>query len=110
MIHLWKNDAEGEAKINESLTLQQKDLIMVVEEFKDVMSNDPGRTDVVEHKIDTGTTRPFMLHLYRLPHAYREEVAGNRGVWYYRKILVTGHHNFCLLRKRMGCDVLHRLL
>ena len=31
---------------------------------------------MAEHVIDTGDSRPILLHPYRVPHAYRDEVEG----------------------------------
>lgn len=34
----------------------------------------PGRTNLTEHRIETGTARPVKLPPYRIPHAYRGAV------------------------------------
>ena len=47
---------------------------MLRAEFKDVMSDLPGKTELVEHRIETGEAKPVRLPPYRLPHAYRDIV------------------------------------
>ena len=67
----WKEDVE-EPQINENLTPKQsRDLNELRAEFEDVMSNLPGVTKLVEHKVETGVVRPVKLPPYCLPHAYR---------------------------------------
>ena len=41
---------------------------------RDVFSNKPGRTDILQHHIETRESRPVRLPPYRLPHAYRDTV------------------------------------
>ena len=70
-IPLWKEESE-EPKINEKLTQKQKkELDALRTEFGDVMSNLPGKTELVEHRIETGDAKSVRLPPYRLPHAYR---------------------------------------
>ena len=76
-IILWKDDASpgAEPAMGEQLTEQQRqDVVQLLEEFKGVMCDSPGRTDKVKHDIDTATARPVRLPAYRLPHAYRDTV------------------------------------
>ena len=73
-IPLWKEDI-GEPKINERLTPKQRGQLDVLRaEFKDVMSDLPGKTELVEHRIEAGEAKPVRLPPYRLPHAYRDIV------------------------------------
>eukprot|EP00731_Ephydatia_muelleri_P003291 Em0001g3291a len=73
-IPLWKEESE-EPKINEKLTQKQKkELDALRTEFGDVMSDLPGKTEIVEHRIETGDAKPVRLPPYRLPHAYRDIV------------------------------------
>ena len=66
----WKVDVE-EPQINENLTPKQsRELNELRAEFEDVMSNLPGVTKLVEHKVETGVARPVKLPPYCLPHAY----------------------------------------
>ena len=43
----------------------------LLDEFKDVMRSDPGRTQLVEHDIYPGSSFPIQLQPYRVPQAYR---------------------------------------
>ena len=43
-------------------------------EFPDVWRGTPGKTDMVEHDVVTGSARPIRLPAYRLPHAYQDKV------------------------------------
>ena len=43
-------------------------------EFSDVFSNQPGRTNVIEHRIILTTDKPIRQCPYRIPQAYREKV------------------------------------
>ena len=73
-IPLWKEELE-EPKINEKLTQKQKkELDALRTKFGDVMSDLPGKTEMVEHRIETGDAKPVRLPPYRLPHAYRDIV------------------------------------
>ncbi|KAL5467240.1 hypothetical protein EMCRGX_G031440 [Ephydatia muelleri] len=73
-IQLWKDDI-GEPKINERLTPKQRGQLNVLRaEFTDVMSDLPGKAELVEHRIETGDAKPVRLPPYRLPHAYRDIV------------------------------------
>ena len=53
-------------------TQQQNDLDNLVDEYQDVFSDTPGRTDVVEHVINTGYASPIHLAPYRTPHSAHE--------------------------------------
>ena len=69
-IPLWREDVE-EPQINEYLMPKQsRELNELRAEFEDIMSNLPGVTKLVEHKVETGVARPVKLLPYRLPHAY----------------------------------------
>jgi len=41
--------------------------------FSDIFEETLGHTNVVQHKIDTGDSRPMRQYPRRLPYAYREE-------------------------------------
>ena len=53
---------------------QLAELRTLLTEFLDVMKTIPGRTNLVEHDIQTGEAHPVRLPPYRLPHAYRDSV------------------------------------
>ena len=77
-VPVWNGEASTAASnpvFGDQLTSeQQHELQGLLEEFADVMQNQPGRTDAAEHTIDTGTARPVKLPPYRLPHAHKETV------------------------------------
>ena len=47
---------------------------LFVEELDDVMRDKPGRTNMAEHHIETGTENPVRQVPYRIPYAQREEM------------------------------------
>ena len=51
---------------------QQNDLDNLVDEYPDVFSDIPGRTDVVEHVINTGDASPILLAPYQTLHSAHE--------------------------------------
>ena len=71
----WRGGGEGDSNVGNRLyEAQRGQLEELLTEFGDVMSNNPGRTAVVEHQVTTTGTRPVRLSPYRLPHAYRDLV------------------------------------
>ncbi|KAL5516790.1 hypothetical protein EMCRGX_G002203 [Ephydatia muelleri] len=71
----WRGGGEGDSKVRDQLSEAQRgQLEELLTEFGDVISNNPGRTAVVEHQVTTTGTRPVRLSPYRLPHAYRDLV------------------------------------
>ena len=77
-VPVWNGEASTAASnpvFGDQLTSEQQyELQGLLEEFADVMQNQPGCTDAAEHTIDTGTARPVKLPPYRLPHAHKETV------------------------------------
>ena len=71
-IPTWKDDMVGEASFGEQLSTDQ--MKGVVDEFQEIFSNRPGRTNLMQHHIRTVYARPVRMHPYRVPHAYREAV------------------------------------
>ena len=76
-IRSTKIDAQIEDIINrvdESVPEEHKqELREMLKEYKDIISSDEfdlGRTDIVEHRIDTGDARPVRQTLRRTPEAY----------------------------------------
>ena len=53
---------------------QKRELQEVLDSLADVLCNEPGRTILAEHRIETKEARPVRMSPYRLPHAYRETV------------------------------------
>ena len=61
--------------INKELSGKQKgELGKLLKEFSDVLKDEPGRTTLAEHSLETGSAIPVRQPPYRLPHAYRETV------------------------------------
>ena len=51
---------------------QERELLELRKEFADVISDDPGKTDVMSHDIVTDNATPIHLPPYRLPHTSHE--------------------------------------
>ena len=62
------------SRVDESVPEKHKEkLRTMLNEYKDIISSDEfdlGRTDIVEHRIDTGDARPVRQTLRRTPEAY----------------------------------------
>ena len=56
---------------------QQALLDEVLEQYEDVLSPDPGRTDVLKLSINTGMHDPVHNHPYRIPPRWKDEVRVN---------------------------------
>ena len=50
----------------ELITSQQANLNDLIREFKDVFSTKPGKTNLIEHHIHTGDTKPFKTECHKL--------------------------------------------
>ena len=62
------NSEVGNININDSLSARQKqELNDVLVSFRDVMSNNPGRTDALTHKINLHRHEPFKSKNYSMP-------------------------------------------
>lgn len=62
--------------INSELTASQnREMQRILEEFADVMQDHPGKTDTIVHSIVTESADPIRQPPYRVPHAYRDQVA-----------------------------------
>ena len=71
-VPVWKED---QLHVGKQLSEQQcAELGTLLTEFSDVMQIIPGRTNLVEHDVQTGDAHPVKLPPYRLPHAYRGSV------------------------------------
>lgn len=69
------NESYKDVHIGQSLLYKQrKEILDLCEEFKDILTSKPGRTDLIEHSIRTTTEKPITLKPYRIPHALRGEV------------------------------------
>lgn len=66
----WKDVTVGS-----SLSAEQRaELQELLSDFSDVFSDVPGQTRLVEHDVQTSSSRPVRRHPYRLPHALRPVV------------------------------------
>ena len=71
----WNDRVDGEAQIGHSLDQAQREgLDMVFSKVPGVLNNQPGRTQLIEHRIVMTDVKPVRLPPYRLPQAYRETV------------------------------------
>ena len=57
----WRSKYSNPVCGDQLMSEQQHEFQGLLEEFADVMQNQPGRTDAAEHTIDTGTARPVKL-------------------------------------------------
>lgn len=74
-IPLWDDRSDNDPEFGDHLSVeQQQTLRQLVEELRDVFDDEPGRTTLAEHRIDTGTARPIRQQPYRLPYAHRPTV------------------------------------
>lgn len=75
----WNEAApETETDLSHLSSTQQEDLAKLKEQFADVISDVPGITTMIEHRIETGDANPIRLPPYRIPQALqgtlREEI------------------------------------
>ena len=74
----WKEQGdvgEDQPVIGEQLSeVQRHQLEGLLKGYSDVMRSHPGRTNLEEHDVDTGSARPVKQPPYRLPYAYRQQV------------------------------------
>ena len=74
-IHLFDEGSSAQPAIGTDLTSTQQTAIhSLLEEYPEVLSNQPDRTTMVEHTLNTGDSKPIRQHAYRLPRAYRDKV------------------------------------
>ena len=70
-IPVWNECPHGQLTMGKELDkAQQKQLQGLLEEFADVLKDRPGKTELVEHRIETAAANPVQLPPYRLPQAY----------------------------------------
>ena len=68
-------DVPGVPRYGKELTTSQlADLNDLIRVFKDVFSTKPGKTNMIEHHIQTGDTKPIKLPPYRVPQALQAMV------------------------------------
>ena len=74
-VSVWNESPQAQPTMGEELNATQREQLRdLFKEFEDELSSRPGRTEGVEHRIETGAANPVRLPPYRLPHAYREIV------------------------------------
>ena len=74
-IPVWNECPHGQPTMGKELDkAQHEQLQALFEEFADVLKDRPGKTELVEHRIETAAANPVRLPPYRLPQAYRERV------------------------------------
>ena len=74
-IPVRNEDSEKKATFGEELTsIQMKELQVLLHDFSSVFSNEPGCTNLMEHRIVTDQSPPLRRPPYRLPHVYRKLV------------------------------------
>ena len=88
------NDDEGEDQptISDRLGRRQiQELHVVMNDFTDVFSNQPDRTNVAGHRIKTGAARPVRRPPYRgttrISRDRAERLAGHGGEWHHREVV-----------------------
>ena len=68
-------DSEEKLYINKELPAgQQEQMKELLDEYRDVLSSIPGKTELVKHKIEVGDAKPIRQRPYRLPWVHREAV------------------------------------
>lgn len=69
------NEDESEVFISSNLQKTQREQMeRLLEEYKDIIQDKPGRTDQAEHRIETGDAVPIRQAPYRIPYAQREKM------------------------------------
>ena len=94
------NATEDQPAISEQLESHQRvELQDLLKEFPMVFQNRPGRTNLAEHTIETGSASLIKQVAYRLPYAYQETVKGELQEMERDGILshpqVVGHPQLC---------------
>ena len=74
-IYLFETTTETRPTINCRLTAEQKrQMEDLLDEFKEIFSDDPGCTMKAEHSIKTGENPPVYRPPYRMPHAWQKPI------------------------------------
>eukprot|EP00731_Ephydatia_muelleri_P008778 Em0004g1116a len=79
-IPVWgKEETRVQWELPSHLDEQQKrSLHALLGDFEDTLQSKPGRTTMIDHSIDTGSSQAIRLPPYRLPYAYRDIVTKER--------------------------------
>lgn len=104
--HLQELDKRSSAKLSHSQANKLKQVLM---EFQDIfMSQDSilGQTNVVEHTIDTGESKPIKRPLRRVPIAQRQKVKSDLDKMLKQNIIEGSQSPWaapvCLVKKKDG--------
>ena len=85
----WQDESTEEPAKSNLTPEQEQDLGKLLQEFEAVISDVPGKTDLLEHRIETGDEPPVRLRMYQTPHALRDKLRedqGHAGKWHYHSI------------------------
>ena len=52
---------------------QRNELLTLCESFSDVLCDVPGKTSLIDHKVETGSSRPIYQRPYAVPHALQDD-------------------------------------
>lgn len=75
IVPLKATETVDDVKVNDGLSTEQKQEVRkLLDEFSDVLSDLPGRTDVVQHEINLTTEDPIRNKTYQVPYAMRDVV------------------------------------
>ena len=78
----WKDDTDPKEapKMGPQLANEQRsELQELLDKFLDILSNCPGKTDLIKHEIHTTSSHPIRLPPHRIPHAYKDMVQQELG-------------------------------
>ena len=73
----WNDKVQGSMKIGEKLNDNQRaELKLLLLRYADIFRDIPGKTHLVEHRIETDKAHPVKIPPYRIPYAYRKLFKG----------------------------------
>ena len=95
------------AAISDSLPVaDRRTLLDTLMQYTDVFQPDLGETDVIQHRINTGTSPPIRQYPRRLPYAYREETRKQIAEMLDQGVITPSHSPWAspivLVRKKDG--------
>ena len=73
----WKDDLDPKEvpQMGPQLSNEQRsELQELLDNFSNILSNCPGKTDLIKHEIHTPSSHPIWLPPHRIPHAYKDMV------------------------------------
>lgn len=64
-----------DVRVNKLLDVNKKELVLaILHDFKDVLTDIPGRTDIIHHEVNLNTSDPIRNKPYQMPYAVRKAV------------------------------------